>query len=157
MKKENLLLGFFLVIVLNINAQVGKNPEPNQNYYFSTEVEGNIEMVTDMVKERLKSEGFGIISEIDMDDTFKEKLDVDFMPYRILGVCNPTYAFQTIQIEENIGVFLPCKMVLKQVDDKTVEVVSVNPSALMQMLGNKELIRVADQVTEQLQRVVESL
>lgn len=157
MKKAYILFAGLLISVFSLNAQVGSNPIPGENYYFSKSVEGTIESVTQQVKESLKSEGFGVVTEIDMDKTLKEKIDVDFKPYRILGVCNATYAYQTLQIEENIGVFLPCKMVLKQMDEKTVEVVSVNPSALMQMLGNDELTRVAEQVTEKLQRVVKSL
>lgn len=157
MKKVHVLLAGLLISVFSLNAQVGTNPVPTENYYFSKNVKGTIESVTIQVKESLKAEGFSVVTEIDMDKTLKEKIDVDFKPYRILGVCNATYAYQTLQIEENIGVFLPCKMVLKQMDENTVEVVSVNPSALMQMLGNAELTRVAGQVTEKLQKVVEGL
>ncbi len=157
MKKVHILLAVLIISVFSLNAQVGANPIPNDNYYFSKSIKGTIESVTAQVKESLKAEGFGVVTEIDMDKTLKEKIDVDFKPYRILGVCNATYAYQTLQIEENIGVFLPCKMVLKQMDENTVEVVSVNPTALMQLLGNEELTRVAIQVTEKLQNVMKSL
>jgi uncharacterized protein (DUF302 family) len=157
MKKMNLVLAGLIIAVLSVSAQVGKNPEPARDYYFSKAVKGNLESVTQDVKERLKEEGFGVMTEINMDKALKEKLDVDYAPYRILGVCKPDYAYQTLQIEENIGVFLPCKMVIKQKDENTVEVVSVNPSVLMQIIGNDELTRVADQVTEELQQIVDSL
>lgn len=157
MKKVQILLAGLLLSVFSLSAQVENNPKATDNYYFSKNVKGNIESVTKIVKESLKAEGFGVVTEIDMDKTLKEKIDVDFKPYRILGVCNATYAYQTLQLEENIGVFLPCKMVLKQMDENTVEVVSVNPSALMQMLGNDELTKVAGEVTVKLQRVVENL
>jgi uncharacterized protein (DUF302 family) len=157
MKKLNLILVGLLLSVFVSNAQVGTEPKMGDNYFFSKTVEGTVESVTDRLKEALKSEGFSVVTEIDMDKTLKEKIDVDYKPYRILGVCNATYAYQTLQIEENIGVFLPCKMVIKQVDEKAVEVVSVNPTVLMQAMGNIDLSRVADQVTEKLQKVVEKL
>lgn len=157
MKKAQILLAGLLLAVFSLSAQVENNPNASNNYYFSKNVKGNIESVTKLVKENLKTEGFGVVTEIDMDKTLKEKIDVDYKPYRILGVCNATYAYQTLQLEENIGVFLPCKMILKQMDENTVEVVSVNPSALMQMLGNDELTKIAEQVTEKLQKVVKNL
>jgi len=157
MKKIQLLIVGIILSTFMANAQVGAQPKATDNYYFSKTVEGTIESVTVELKESLKAEGFGVITEIDMDKTLKEKIDVDYKPYRILGVCNATYAYKTLRIEENIGVFLPCKMVLKQMDEKTVEVVSVNPSVLMEMMGNMDLIQVADQVTVKLKRVVENL
>ncbi len=157
MKKLQFLLAGLLLTVFVANAQVGTEPKMTDNYYFSKTVEGTVESVTVRLKEVLKSEGFGVVTEIDMDKTLKEKIDVDYKPYRILGVCNATYAYQTLKIEENIGVFLPCKMVIKQVDEKTVEVVSVNPSVLMQAMGNIDLSRVAEQVTVKLRNVVQKL
>ena len=85
------------------------------------------------MKASLKEQGFGIITEIDMHSTLEEKLgDVDMKPYRILGACNPKYAYQTLQKEENIGLFLPCKVLIKQTDENRCDVVMVNPSASSQ-------------------------
>ncbi len=95
----------------------------------------------------MKKEGFGVITEIDMEAKLKEKLDdVDLPPYRILGVCSPSFAYQTIQVEENIGLFLPCKTLIKDVGNGKIEVVMVNPSALMSMLEKEELKKIADEV-----------
>ncbi len=157
MKKLHFLLAGLLLSVFIANAQVGAEPKTTDNYYFSKNVEGTIESVTMALKESLKAEGFDVVTEMDMDKTLKEKIEVNFKPYRIFGVCNATYAYKILRVDENIGVFLPCKMVLKQMDEKTVEVVSLNPSALMQMMGNMDLIQVADQVTLKLKRVVENL
>lgn len=157
MNKVHILLAGIFFSVFISNAQVGDKSEGDNNYYFSKTVKGNLESVTTQVKQSLKAENFSVVTEIDMDKTLKEKIDVDINPYRILGVCNAKYAFQTLQIEENIGVFLPCKIVIKQLDENKVEVVSVNPSALMQMLGNEELTKVAGEVTEKLKRIVEGL
>ena len=83
-----------------------------------------------------------------MDTKLKEKLsDVKMKPYKILGVCNPSYAYQTIQIDENIGLFLPCKVLIKEKGNGMIEIVMVNPSALMNMLENKELKNIAEKVT----------
>jgi uncharacterized protein (DUF302 family) len=157
MKKLNLLFVGILFSVFVSNAQVGTEPKMGENYTFSKIVEGTVETVTVQLKDALKTDGFGVVTEIDMDKTLKEKMDVDYKPYKILGVCNATYAYQILKIEENTGVFLPCKMVVKQMDENTVEVVALNPSVLMQAMGNMDLSRVADQVTEKLQKVVDNL
>ena len=128
------------------------------NYYFSLTVEGTFEEVTAKTKAELKNQGFGVITEIDMDVTLKEKLDnVDMLPYKILGVCNPSFAYQTLQIEENIGVFLPCKTVIKDLGNGKVEIIMVDPSALMLMLNKDELITIAGAVSEKFQDVLNNL
>jgi uncharacterized protein (DUF302 family) len=110
------------------------------------------------VKESLKEQEFGIMTEIDMDKKLSEKLDnIDVKYYRILGACNPEFAYKTMQIEENIGLFLPCKVLIKQVNENSTEIVMVNPSALMQMLGNDQLVVVAEEVTERFRKALEAL
>ncbi|MFC1731017.1 DUF302 domain-containing protein [candidate division KSB1 bacterium] len=141
----------FLLVSFNIQAQ-------EKEYYFTKTVSGTFEEVTEIVKETLKLEGFSVITEINMHETLKEKLsDVDLKPYRILGVCNANFAYQSIQLEENIGIFLPCKILIKQIEDNTIEVVMVNPSALMRMLENDELINVADEVSEKFKTVLSKI
>ena len=99
---------FFFVLHLSGNSQ------ETADYYFSKEVKGSFDEVIDKTKKSLKEQGFGIITEIEMDKTLKEKLDdVDMMRYTILGACNPKFAYQTLQLEENIGLFLPCKVLVK--------------------------------------------
>jgi len=142
MKSILVLIG---VVLLTLGIQAQEQPE----YYFNKTVSGTFNDVCEMTKKALKEQGFGIITEIDMDKTLAEKLDsVDLLPYKILGACNPAYAYKTLQIEENIGLFLPCKVLVKDLGDGNIEIVMVNPSALMRMLNNKELEIVAEQVTE---------
>jgi uncharacterized protein (DUF302 family) len=93
-----------------------------------------------------------------MDVKLKEKLkDIEMKPYKILGVCNPSFAYETLQIEENIGVFLPCKAIVKDLGEGKVEVVLINPSALMGMLDKEELVNIADEVAEKFKVVLEKL
>ncbi len=136
----------------SITAQQG------QKYYFSKTIKGSFDEVTAKTKAVLKDEGFGVITEIDMDAKLKEKLpDVDLKPYKILGVCNPGFAWKTIQIEENIGLFLPCKVLVKDLGNGQVEVVMVKPSALMGTLGNKELDEIAAKVEAKFKTALENL
>jgi uncharacterized protein (DUF302 family) len=93
-----------------------------------------------------------------MDKTLKEKLDnVDMQRYTILGACNPKFAYETLQVEENIGLFLPCKVLVKEIDQDKSEVVMVNPSELMNMLGNEQLTGIADEVTKRFKLALEGL
>ena len=142
---------------MTLYAQNMEEPAHSSDYYFSTTVKGDIETVTGQLKKSLKAEGFSVVTEINMQETLAEKLDVEIMPYRILGVCNATYAYETMQKEENIGVFLPCKMVLKQVEDNMVEVVAVNPSVLIELVGNEELDEAASEVTERFEKIIKGL
>lgn len=143
MKRTRIIL--LLILALSIQTMTAQKVNP---YYFTKTLKGSFEEVTTKVKSALKEQGFGVVTEIDMDVTLKEKLsDVDMRPYKILGVCNPKFAYQTIQEEENIGLFLPCKVLVKDIGKGKVEVVMVNPTVLMQMLGNKELVEVAKKVT----------
>ena len=146
---------FVLLLVFAHQAEAGKHTNPE--LYFKTTLKGDFHEITDRVKAMLAEQGFSVITEIDMDKKLNEKLDVDVRPYRILGVCNPGYAYETLQIDDNIGVFLPCKIIIKQLDDNQVEVVSVNPSQLMRMMGDEALSQVADQVTVKLKHVIDQL
>ncbi|GAO27674.1 hypothetical protein JCM15548_14516 [Geofilum rubicundum JCM 15548] len=93
-----------------------------------------------------------------MDVKLKEKLDnVDIKPYKILGICNPGFAYKTLQIEENIGVFLPCKAIVKDIGEGKIEVVVVDPAALMGMLNKPELVSIANEVSDKFQKALEKL
>jgi len=132
--------------------------QSNVDYYFSKKVDLNFEKATEKVKEELKKQGFGVITEIDMDEKLKEKLDdIDVKPYRLLGACNPAYAYETMKVEENIGLFLPCKVIIKYVDENKSEVVMINPSAMMKMLGNDELMPIADDVTKKFKKALDAI
>jgi len=108
------------------------------------------------VLEALKAEGFGVITEIDVQQTMKEKLGVDGRPHRILGACNPKLAHAAMEVEPDLGVLLPCNVDVYEVDGGT-RVVAVNAGAMMGMVGNEKLTPIADEVQTRLGRVLESL
>ncbi len=105
----------------------------------------------------LKERGFGILTEIDVTQTFKNKLDVDFRNYRILGACNPSFALQALEVENKIGAMLPCSVIVQELPDGTVEVAAIDPVASMQAIGNPELDAISRQVQALLKETVESL
>jgi uncharacterized protein (DUF302 family) len=107
--------------------------------------------------ESLKKHGFGVLTEIDVKETLKKKLDVDFRPYRILGACNPKMAYQALQAEEKIGTMLPCNVIVQQHEDGKVEVSAVDPVASMQAIQNPALAGIAGEVREMLRNVVDGL
>ncbi|HNR06043.1 MAG TPA: DUF302 domain-containing protein [Saprospiraceae bacterium] len=107
--------------------------------------------------EELKKEGFGILTEIDVQSTFKKKLDVDFKKYKILGACNPQFAFKSISSEDKIGVFLPCNVIVEENPGGEVEVSAVDPVASMMSVENEALGDVAADVRQKLMKVIENL
>lgn len=130
--------------------------QEQEAYFINKSINYSFEDATELVKKALKEQGFGVITEIDMHEKLAEK-DFIIKPYKILGVCNPGYAYKTLQAEENIGLFLPCKVLIKEIDDHTSEIVMVNPSMLMKMLENDDLMSVADDVTKKFKLALESL
>lgn len=127
------------------------------SYYFTKTVDDNFDQAIEKVTEELKKEGFGILTEIDVKETFKKKLDKDFRKYRILGACNPNLAFEAINAESRIGTMLPCNVIVQEKDDGKVEISAVDPVASMQAVKNDTLASTANQVREKLQRVIASL
>lgn len=127
------------------------------SYYFSKTVNKNFDEAIDHVTEELKKEGFGVLTQIDVQETLKKKLDVDFKKYKILGACNPTFAYQALQSEDKIGTMLPCNVVVEQNIDGSVEVSAVDPVASMASVKNDSLGGVASQVREKLQKVINNL
>src|SRR5208282_1648968 len=127
------------------------------SYNISRKTTGDFDAVTIRVKDALKAEGFGVLTEIDVAGTLKAKIGKDFRPYRILGACNPNLAFQALSEEAHIGVMLPCNVVVQRYDDGEVEVSSIDPATAMEAVGNPALAAVADKVRGALQRVIDSL
>ncbi len=127
------------------------------SYYFSRKLNMGFEEAIEHVTEALKEEGFGILTEIDVKETLKKKLDVDFQPYRILGACNPPFAYQALQAEDKIGTMLPCNVIVQQTGENEVEVAAVDPIASMQAIENPKLGEVAQQVQNKLKKVIEKL
>jgi uncharacterized protein (DUF302 family) len=126
-------------------------------YYFDTTLTEDFDKAIEMVTAELKKEGFGVLTEIDIAQTMKKKLDVDLPKYKILGACNPQYAYRALQAENKIGTMLPCNVIVQDVGNGKVEVSAVNPLASMQAVENPELGTLAEEVTEKLKRVIASL
>ena len=127
------------------------------SYAISRTLDRSFEDTIQHVTEALKTEGFGILTEIDIRETLKEKLDVDFRPYRILGACNPALAHQALQVEPHIGLMLPCNVIVQDAGEGKTEVSAVDPVASMSAIENEALGDISMRVRARLERVIESL
>jgi Uncharacterized conserved protein len=127
------------------------------SYYFSKIVNASFDAAIAKVTEELKKEGFGILTDIDVKATLKKKLDVDFRPYRILGACNPPFAFQALQTEDKIGTMLPCNVVVQEKAPGKVEVTAIDPVASMAAVDNPRLRTVGEEVRAKLKKVIDNL
>jgi uncharacterized protein (DUF302 family) len=128
------------------------------NYYFNNTLNNiSFDDAKEKVIEELKKEGFGVLSQIDMKSTLKNKLDVDFRPYVILGACNPPLAYKTLQAEAKIGLMLPCNVIVEENENGTIEVSAVNPVASMIAVKNDNLADIASEVEQILKKVIENL
>ena len=126
------------------------------SYYFATTLAGTFDEVTERARQALKDQGFGIISEIDIQKTLHEKIGVDFRRYTILGACNPSLAYEALQIEDKVGTMLPCNVVVQERSDG-IEVAAIDPVASMQAIENQELSAKAAVVAEKLKAAIEML
>ncbi|SMO89682.1 DUF302 domain-containing protein [Fodinibius sediminis] len=126
-------------------------------YFTSQTVDLSYDQAIKKVTDLLKEEGFGVLTEIDVKDTLKEKLDVEFKKYKILGACNPNFAHKALQAEDKIGVMLPCNVIVEEHEDGTVEVSAVNPVASMQAVSNDGLQPIAVEVRKRLEKVISNL
>lgn len=126
-------------------------------YFFSAILKTNFDDAKAKIIEALKTEGFGVLTEIDLQSKLKEKLGVDFKKYQILGACNPAFAYQALQVEEKVGVMLPCNIVVMDKENGTTEVTAINPIASMMAIQNPALEQLANEITEKLKRVIELL
>jgi len=126
-------------------------------YYFNKTVASGFDETIARVTEELKKEGFGILSDIDVKAALKKKLDVDFRKYRILGACNPPYAYKALQAEDKIGTMLPCNVVVQELDNGKVEVAAVDPVSSMQAVANGDLSGIALEIQEKLRKVINNI
>ena len=126
-------------------------------YYFSKTIAESFDNAIQKVTEALKAEGFGILTEIDIKATLKKKLDVDFYNYKILGACNPPFAYKALLAEDKIGVMLPCNVIVQEKVPGQVEVSAVDPAASMQAIENEKLYDIATEVRARLQKIIEQL
>ena len=127
------------------------------SYYFNKVLDISFEEAIKRVTEALKKEGFGVLTEIDVTGTLKKKLDVDFKKYRILGACNPKFAYEALLEEDKIGTMLPCNVIVQQVADGKVEVAAIDPVASMQAIKNENLVKIASQVQSKLKEVIKNM
>jgi len=128
------------------------------SYYFNKTISGkSFEEAIEQVTEELKKEGFGVLTEIDVQATLKKKIDVDFKKYKILGACNPHYAHKALLNEDKIGVFLPCNIVVEEHDNGDVEVSAVDPIASMIAVKNDALGGIAQEIQQKLKSVINNL
>jgi uncharacterized protein (DUF302 family) len=131
--------------------------EYNMSYYFTKILDSSFEDVIAKVTENLKSEGFGILTEINVKETLKKKIDVDFRNYKILGACNPHFAYKALMTENKIGTMLPCNVIVQELDSGKVEVTAVDPIASMKSVENTVLADVALEVQNKLKMVIERM
>ena len=126
------------------------------SYYFDKKTKGNFEDVVEKVKEELKKENFGILSDLDVRKILKEKLGVKFRNYRILGACNPTFSYEAFKAEDNIGTMLPCNVIVQE-KDSVIEIVAIDPVAQMMAIENPKIKEIAQKIQEKLKRVIDNV
>ena len=127
------------------------------SYYFSKTMTLSFEDAVAKVTEDLKKSGFGIITEIDVKETLKKKLNVDFRKYKILGSCNPPYAYKALQAEDKIGLMLPCNVIVQELPGGKVEVAAIDPVASMAAVDNHDLREIGVEVRAKLKAVIDNL
>jgi uncharacterized protein (DUF302 family) len=126
-------------------------------YYFSNIINESFDNAIQKVTEALKAEGFGILTEIDVKATLKKKLDVDFYNYKILGACNPPFAYKALLAEDKIGTMLPCNVIVQEKAAGQVEISAIDPSASMLAIDNEDLKVIASEIRAKLQKVIKEL
>jgi len=128
------------------------------SYYINKTLSGiSFQEGIDRITESLKKEGFGILTEIDIKATLKKKLDVDFHNYRILGACNPPYAYKALQAEDKIGTMLPCNVIVQEKANGDIEISAVDPIASMQAIQNENLGTLANEIRDKLKACIDAL
>ena len=126
-------------------------------FYFEKKVNCGFEEAAEKITGELKKYGFGILTEINMHDKFKEKLGKDFRKYRILGACNPAFAYKAVQVEDKIGTMLPCSVIVQEISDRETEVAIIDPYTSMKGIGSEPLLEIASEAGDMLKKAVESL
>lgn len=127
-----------------------------ETYYFESKVNFSVEEAVDRITEFLKPYGFGILTQIDVQKTLKEKIGADIKPYRILGACNPNFAKEAISKESNIGLLLPCNIIVQEKEDGSTLVATINPEQTVRATGNQDLNGISDRVKQVMQSLISS-
>ncbi len=128
-----------------------------KSYSFSTVLDKPYEEAVAKVTEALKKEGFGVLTEIDVKATLKKKLDVDFRKYVILGACNPPYAYRTLQATLDVGLLLPCNVIVYETDDGKTWVSALNPMSALEVIKSEELRKIAEEVSVKLKKAIDTV
>ena len=131
--------------------------EKVKRYAFSAVVNTSYEDAISLVTDALQEEGFGVLTEIDVKATLKKKLDREFRKYVILGACNPPYAYRSLEADLDVGLLLPCNVIVYETDDKRAYIAAINPISALEIIQSQELKSIAAEVSEKLNRVVEKL
>jgi uncharacterized protein (DUF302 family) len=131
--------------------------EKVKEYAFGTVLDTTYEDAISKVADALKEEGFGVLTEIDVKATLKKKLDVDFQKYVILGACNPPYAYKTLQADLNVGLLLPCNVIVYETDDRKAYVSALNPVSALEVIKSEEIRKIAEEVSVKLKRVIDRI
>jgi uncharacterized protein (DUF302 family) len=124
------------------------------SYYHHKIVSGDFDPIIKKVTALLKEEGFGVLTEIDIQQTLKKKLNVDFKKYKILGTCNPTFAYKALQAEDKIGTMLPCNIIVQEIGENKIEVAAINPLISMQSVKSNQLENIVQEVSKRLKNVI---
>lgn len=125
-----------------------------KRYAFSRVLDTSYEKAVEAVRRALKEQGFGVLTEIDVRATLKEKLNVDFRKYVILGACNPPYAYRTLQADLDVGLLLPCNVIVYETDNGKIQVSALNPASALDIIQSKSLRKIAEEVSEKLKKVI---
>ncbi len=131
--------------------------EKSKEYAFSTVLNTSYEEAVTKVTDALKEEGFGVLTEIDVKATLKKKLDKEFRKYVILGACNPPYAYRTLQADLDVGLLLPCNVIVYETNDQKAYVSALNPVSALEIMKSQELRKIAEEVSERLRRVIDTV
>ncbi len=131
--------------------------EKSKEYAFSTVLNTSYEEAVTKVTDALKEEGFGVLTEIDVKATLKKKLDKEFRKYVILGACNPPYAYRTLQADLDVGLLLPCNVIVYETNDRKAYVSALNPVSALEIMKSEELRKIAEEVSGKLKRVIDTV
>jgi len=140
-----------------VKSAIAQNGGIIMDYYFSKSLNVSFDKAVDEVTEELGKEGFGILAEIDVKDTLKKKIGVDFKKYKILGACNPHFAYRALQVEDKIGLMMPFNVIVQEISEKNIEVAAVDPVASILAIANPEVQDNAKQLRIKLQTVIDNL
>jgi uncharacterized protein (DUF302 family) len=151
------LFGASIILNAQDHSALSMSKQTEASYYYARTVDMDFDATVQKVKASLKEQGFGIVSEINMQEKLKKGTGKDVGPYLILGACHPPSAYEAMQMEERIGVMLPCNVIVRKTSSGKVEVASINPEMTMKSIGNPKMEPLANEITVKLQKAINNL